>query len=299
MGFAEVMRDYYDSMPVSERNRVVDRLLRSVDRLRRSVINMLELSQLEAGRFAIQADFFDISALLNDLVEEFKPRSIPCKLEVQANGGIGPIFADRDKIEIVLFNLIDNAIKFSRPGSHISVSCRREADQVILEVSDEGRGISADFVEAVFEPFERGEEAQRLTAQGMGLGLYIVKKLVEAHGGEVQLRTTPGEGSTFAIIIPQAGSAGVHSRTNARPSRPSEPSLEQTGVIASPPSTSGRSPGRVPWFYRRSHAATPGVPGPPASPRYERNRGRTACRSWAGTVPSGIRRAARTATNRE
>lgn len=208
MGFAEVMRDYYDSMQVSERNRVVDRLLRSADRLRRSVINMLELSQLEAGQFAIQADFFDMSALLNDLIDEFKPRSIPCELELLSNGDLGPVFADRDKIEIVLFNLIDNAIKFSRPGSHIGVSSRREADRVILEVSDEGRGISADFVEAVFEPFERGEEAQRVTAQGMGLGLYIVKKLVEAHGGEVQLRTTPGEGSTFAIIIPQAGSAG-------------------------------------------------------------------------------------------
>jgi signal transduction histidine kinase len=208
MGFAEVMRDYYDSMDLSERNRVVDRLLRSVDRLRRSVINMLELSQLEAGQFSIQADYFDMPALLNELVEDFKPRSIPCRLEMLSNGDMGPVFADRDKIEIVLFNLIDNAIKFSQPGSRIGVSCRRDGDRVILEVSDEGRGIGADFVEAVFEPFERGEEAQRVTAQGMGLGLYIVKKLVEAHGGEVQLRTTPGEGSTFAIIIPQDGRSG-------------------------------------------------------------------------------------------
>jgi signal transduction histidine kinase len=208
MGFAEVMRDYYDSMDLSERNRVVDRLLRSVDRLRRSVINMLELSQLEAGQFSIQADYFDMPALLNELVEDFKPRSIPCRLEMLSNGDMGPVFADRDKIEIVLFNLIDNAIKFSHPGSRIGVSCRRDGDRVILEVSDEGRGIGADFVEAVFEPFERGEEAQRVTAQGMGLGLYIVKKLVEAHGGEVQLKTTPGEGSTFAIIIPQDGRSG-------------------------------------------------------------------------------------------
>ena len=205
MGFSEVMRDYYDSMETDERTRVVDRLLRSVDRLRRSVINMLELSQLESGQFTVQAEYFDMQALLNDLAEELKPRSIPCELEMRANGGLGPVFADRDKVEIVLFNLIDNAIKFSSPGSRISVSCRREVDRVILDVSDQGRGISSEHVESIFEPFERGQEAQRVTAQGMGLGLYIVRKLVEAHGGEVKLRTIPGEGSTFSIVLPEAG----------------------------------------------------------------------------------------------
>ena len=82
---------------------------------------------------------------------------------------------------------------------------RRDAERAVIDVSDQGRGISSEHVESIFEPFERGQEAQRATAQGMGLGLYIVRKLVEAHGGEVKLRTVPGEGSTFSIALPQAG----------------------------------------------------------------------------------------------
>lgn len=207
MGFAEVIRDYYDGMQSGERNQVVDRLLRSVDRLRRSVINMLELSRLESGQFSVQAEHFDLRALLDELLEEFKPRSIPCELELVTSGDHGRIFADRDKIEIVLFNLIDNAIKFSQPGSRITVASRNLPGHTVLEVSDHGRGISSEYIDAVFEPFERGEEAKRVSAQGMGLGLYIVKKLVEAHGGEIRLRTMPGEGSTFTITLPQDGMA--------------------------------------------------------------------------------------------
>ncbi len=209
MGFSEVIRDYYDTMQRDERDQVVDRLLRSVDRLRRSVINMLELSRLESGQFSIQPEHFDLKDLLDELTEELKPRSIPCELEMEVSGDSGTVYADRDKIEIVLFNLIDNAIKFSQPGSRITVSSRRYPDRAVLEVSDQGRGISSEYVDAVFEPFERGEEAKRVSAQGMGLGLYIVKKLVEAHDGHIELRTGQGEGSTFTITIPQDGMAHV------------------------------------------------------------------------------------------
>jgi signal transduction histidine kinase len=109
------------------------------------------------------------------------------------------ILADRDRIMQVLSNLVGNAIKFARPGDRVEITAARQAGMICLQVIDSGPGIPPDQLDRVFERFWRAD-ADR--ASGAGLGLYIARKIVEAHGGRIALKSVPGAGSTFTVRIP-------------------------------------------------------------------------------------------------
>ncbi|RME45023.1 MAG: ATP-binding protein, partial [Chloroflexi bacterium] len=104
----------------------------------------------------------------------------------------------------VLRNLLSNAVKYSPPDSLIRISGRVEPDRIIVSVSDEGPGIPLEEQHAVFDRFSRGSVAQNTTS-GAGLGLYLSKAIVEAHGGEIWVESTPGQGATFYFSLPRNG----------------------------------------------------------------------------------------------
>jgi signal transduction histidine kinase len=106
---------------------------------------------------------------------------------------------DAERIRQVLLNLLDNAAKASPDGASITLRTRSQGEKVAIEVSDHGRGIDADSLPRIFEPF------YTTRPDGTGLGLAIVHKLVRAHQGEIQVRSTPGQGSTFTVLLPAAG----------------------------------------------------------------------------------------------
>jgi signal transduction histidine kinase len=202
-GFSEVLKDYYESMDDTERKEVAEKLIRASDRLRRSVINMMEVSQLESGKLSLHLEEIDLPSLLHGLAEEIRARASESQVVTEIAGGAESITADRDKLEIVLFNLLDNAVKFSPPGTRINVSASRSRNEAVLEVRDRGRGIRGEHLNQIFQPFQKVEGEGRSPMKGMGLGLYIVKNLVEAHGGRIEVKSTPGAGSTFSVYIPQ------------------------------------------------------------------------------------------------
>ncbi|HSM19711.1 MAG TPA: ATP-binding protein, partial [Hyphomicrobiales bacterium] len=112
----------------------------------------------------------------------------------------GTFIADAKRVTQVLFNLIANAINYTRAGSRVRVSCARQGDDVVLSVSDEGPGIAPELQKMIFERFEsHGEGAGQ---RGAGLGLAVVKSLVELHGGEVRLDSRPGQGTTVTCVFP-------------------------------------------------------------------------------------------------
>lgn len=208
MGFSEVLRDYGDTLDLRESREVVEKLNKAADRLRRSVINMMEVSRLESGKMSVQTEEVDLGGLLRGLVEELQARYSDNAVEVEVEKGAERICADRDKLEIILFNLMDNAVKYSPPGSRVSVFARRGEREILVGVKDQGQGISEEQLNSIFQPFSKGEGRELGLTKGMGLGLYIVSRLVEAHGGRVEVRSERGRGSTFIARFPQPDSGG-------------------------------------------------------------------------------------------
>jgi signal transduction histidine kinase len=203
MGFSEVLRDYGDTLDAMESHEVVDKLSKAADRLRRSVVNMMEVSRLESGKLGLNAEEVDLNTLLGSLVEELQARSVEHAIEVDVELGAERIVADRDKLEIILFNLMDNAAKYSSPGGTIDVFARRTSREAIIGVRDHGQGISEESISFIFQPFRQGEGKEFGPIKGMGLGLYIVNRLTEAHGGRIEVRSEHGRGSTFIAHLPQ------------------------------------------------------------------------------------------------
>lgn len=208
MGFSEVLRDYGDTLDATESREVVNKLGKAAERLRRSVVNMMEVSRLESGKLALQAGEMDLNALIGSLVEELQARSVQHDIEVEVEKSAETIIADRDKLEIILFNLMDNAAKYSSPGGRIEVFAMRADREIMIGVRDHGQGISEESINLIFQPFRQGEGKEFGPIKGMGLGLYIVNRLVEAHGGRIEVRSEHGRGSTFIAHIPQPEAGG-------------------------------------------------------------------------------------------
>lgn len=174
-----------------------------VDRIVLLVEELLELSRIESGEQPLLLDDTNVSALLGDVVQRLQSQAERGELELVLEGndaGIARI--DAARIERTVINLVQNAIKFTPPGGRVTVSARRHAGTLEIDVSDTGIGISEEDIPRVFERFYKVDHSR--VSGGSGLGLALVKHAVEAHGGSASVRSTPGEGSTFTITVPLA-----------------------------------------------------------------------------------------------
>jgi PAS domain S-box-containing protein len=173
-------------------------------RLTQITEEVLLANRLDRGDLRIDSERVDLSQLVSDAVETMShdaPESI--SLSAASNGAAEAI-GDRDRIEQVLVNLIDNAVKYSPDGGEVVVSAVPSAASVRVEVADQGMGIPPSELEAVFEKFYRGDPQHRAVPGGTGLGLYICRELVQRMGGTIGVRSRPGEGSTFWFQLPRA-----------------------------------------------------------------------------------------------
>jgi PAS domain S-box-containing protein len=173
-------------------------------RLTQITEEVLLANRLDRGDLRIDSERVDLSQLVSDAVETMShdaPDSI--SLSAAANGAAEAI-GDRDRIEQVLVNLIDNALKYSPDGGEVVVSTVPAAASVRVEVADQGIGIPPAEQEAVFEKFYRADPQHRAAPSGTGLGLYICRELVQRMGGTIGVRSRPGGGSTFWFDLPKA-----------------------------------------------------------------------------------------------
>ena len=173
-------------------------------RLTQITEEVLLANRLDRGDLRIDSERVDLSQLVSEAVETMShdaPESI--SLSAAANGAAEAI-GDRDRIEQVLVNLIDNALKYSPDGGEVVVSTLPAAASVRVEVADEGIGIPPAEQEAVFEKFYRADPQHRAAPSGTGLGLYICRELVQRMGGTIGVRSRPGGGSTFWFQLPKA-----------------------------------------------------------------------------------------------
>ena len=180
-------------------------LLRDIDqeadRLHRLVDNLLELARAGVGTNALRTEPTAVDALLRRVVADATPRAGSRRLRVRAPGDLPQAAIDPVRIEQVVRNLIDNAVKFSPPTGTIDVSAARQAAAIVVTVRDDGPGVAPEYHDRIFERFFRVEREGSSVA-GAGLGLAICKRFVELHGGRIELESRPGQGAAFRFSLP-------------------------------------------------------------------------------------------------
>ncbi len=174
-----------------------------VARLSLLIEDLFELSQIDAGALQLHLEAGSLRDLVSDTLESMRvqARQRDLALDGQVDEALPDVLMDARQLQRVLVNLIQNAIRHTPSGGTVCIQAWPEGETVRVEVSDSGEGIAPQDLPRVFEPFFQGDPA-RSKPGGSGLGLSIVKALIEAHGGQVWVTSTPGEGSTFAFTVP-------------------------------------------------------------------------------------------------
>jgi PAS domain S-box-containing protein len=199
-GFSELIRD--ELTDVAEMREYSADINREAERLSRMIDELLDLDRMESGQMALRFGPVNVGALVTQLVTSLGPRAPRHRLKLALAEPLPSLAGDADKLTQVVVNLLDNAIKYSPDGGEIVVGAAAEAGQIHLWVQDRGLGIPADALEAVFDRYTRVETAQHHLIRGTGLGLPIVRQIVELHGGRTWVESTLGAGSTFHVTVP-------------------------------------------------------------------------------------------------
>jgi two-component system phosphate regulon sensor histidine kinase PhoR len=178
------------------------RIQGEVDRLSQTVAEVTQLSRIESGRAELNLEPADLAMLIDDVVSEMRPLAERDRVTVSKDisSALPPVNIDKDRIRQTLVNLVHNGIKFNRPGGSVTVSAGSDDKFITVSVADTGIGIADDDLPRVFERFFKADKSR--TGGGSGLGLAIAKHTVQAHGGEISVRSTEGKGSTFTFRLP-------------------------------------------------------------------------------------------------
>ncbi len=166
--------------------------------------DLLTVSRLEKGRVDLNCVRMKAGPLIDSVVDRISAKVSEKKLRLNSAIHLkdGWIAGDRKALQRVLINLLDNALKFSNEGGEIGLEAREEEDQLLVRISDTGIGIDAEDLPRIYDRFYRSASAVKLGAPGCGVGLYLVKAIVEAHHGKISVESTPGQGAAFTIRIP-------------------------------------------------------------------------------------------------
>jgi len=163
--------------------------------------NFLSLSLIENSKMELTTSQFDIKAVLDDVITVFSVLHPDYQFKINLSEDI-IIIADKDKIRQVLFNYINNAVKYSPHNRLITISCKQQNEQLIISVSDNGIGISEKNQKTLFTRFGRIQDNRSFEAKGFGLGLFLSKKIIESHSGRVWVKSMPNRGSDFYFSLP-------------------------------------------------------------------------------------------------
>jgi signal transduction histidine kinase len=209
-GYAETLR-----RPEARRDpAMVDDMLADVtqeaDRLARLVDDLLDASRLQAGGLPLRdVDDVDLKYLAERVTDRYRPQTTKHTLLLEFPADFPLVLGDAQRLEQVLDNLVSNAIKYSPRGGKIVIAGKATPAEIVVSVSDEGVGIPLDEQERIFDRFHRVEGPETRAVAGTGLGLYLTRAIVNAHGGRCWVVSTPGRGSTFYFAIPRETSLAI------------------------------------------------------------------------------------------
>jgi len=187
-----------ENFTVQKMQKQLDYTINQIERLNKLVDDMLDISRINTGKLRLEKSDFNLSLLLEDLVERFMPQfeavncQVTCEIQADVTG-----HWDSYKIEQVINNLFSNSIRYS-PGRPVEIHLIKEPQKAILSIKDYGVGIEPANLERIFERFERASSAN----SGLGLGLYITRQIIELHDGSIKVESKLGQGAKFIIELP-------------------------------------------------------------------------------------------------
>ena len=201
--FAETLRAGRAEGP-EEVRQCVAMLSTEADRLSRMVEKLLDWSRLEAGRTSLELERTEVPALLDRIGQAYRAQQLPASYQTELDPQLPPVNVDRDAMAQVVLNLLHNAVKYTGEDKRIRVRARRAGRNVAIEVEDNGPGVRPHERKRIFERFYRADDLLSRQTEGTGLGLAIAKRIVELHGGRIELDSRVGQGSTFRVLLPAA-----------------------------------------------------------------------------------------------
>jgi len=199
MGSVNMILKAGNQLPKRESRRLLQDAARSSEDLGNILGNLLELSREKAGRLIMHLELTDIRMIARDTLKQLKPRTSIHKFVLNIPRSIPIVSADTLRLKRILYNLLENAVKYSPSGGEIRISAKEEKNELVISVSDPGIGISPDDQIKLFTPFQRLEGVE---TAGIGLGLVVCRRLVEAHQGRIWVESVKDNGATFFFTLP-------------------------------------------------------------------------------------------------
>jgi signal transduction histidine kinase len=205
-GYLDLLIEDESSQSAAKQQQLLNVVKKNVDRLVKLIDDLLDLSRIESGKIELNLTAVDVIALIAEVVSLLQPQIEAKDQELSVNQAeaLPLVHGDADRIRRILINLLSNAHKYTPPGGHIWVTIHQEEGWVRIDVRDNGVGLAPDEQAQVFNKFFRAQQPATQEVGGAGLGLAITHLLVEMHGGQVTVASTPGQGSTFSFTLPVA-----------------------------------------------------------------------------------------------
>jgi signal transduction histidine kinase/DNA-binding response OmpR family regulator len=248
IGFSELLREDLGGTVGARHLEYLDDVLGSGRHLLGLINDILDLSKIEAGHVSLCLESVSPLDAINEARELVRPSALHKQMQVVVSSTTArAVRADRAKLRQVLLNLLSNAIKFAPHGSTVTITASDAAEGVCLAVRDQGPGIAEALRPRLFQPFMQGEEPLVKKHQGTGLGLAICKRLVEQHGGRIEVTSEPGQGAMFEVTLP------VAPESVTQPARPLPPAAEPTFL---------HKPVSAGVLLEKVRALSPGLDGP-------------------------------------
>jgi signal transduction histidine kinase/ActR/RegA family two-component response regulator len=239
LGWAQLLRSH--TLKEADFERALEIVERNAQAQNKLIDDLLDISRIITGKLRLDVRPVDLAGVLEAVIDALRPTAEAKSIRLQAmlDPQASPVSGDADRLQQVIWNLLSNAIKFTPKGGRVQVRLERINSHVEITVSDSGRGISAEFLPQVFDRFRQADGTSTRKHGGLGLGLSIVRQLVELHGGTVGVESDgDGQGSTFVVQLPQMVARSSQTDADARARR--HPTAGGNGVsFDCPPSLQG------------------------------------------------------------
>jgi|SRR5690606_34909195 len=203
-GYIDALQDGLIDEDTKLANKFLDKAANNLDRLSYLIKDIDEISKLESGELSINFQQFDLSILINEVIESLELKAQKHKIRLHFNDKPkthSMVNADREKVRQVLANLLSNSIKYGKENGETEITLFELHDQMLIEIADDGIGIDEENLPRIFERFYRTEKSRARDVGGSGLGLSIVKHILEAHQQTISVQSKEGTGSTFSFTL--------------------------------------------------------------------------------------------------
>ncbi|MBI2390185.1 MAG: MEDS domain-containing protein [Deltaproteobacteria bacterium] len=184
--------------------RRLNRIVNACEHMTATLDDLSEIARLDSGPVPLKRRAVDLGRFGAELVARLAGALDTSRITITIPEDLPAVDADPDRLERIVVNLLSNALKYSTPGSEVRLDCGRDGDRVAISITDRGAGIVPEDLPHVFDRFFRTKAARATGVQGLGIGLYITRALVEAHGGSITAESEPGRGSCFRVVLPAA-----------------------------------------------------------------------------------------------